>query len=101
MVYLYQQSKSPQHVYRGSVEECNKAHAGTCPQNHAEGRQAHDRRAAAALSGYLYAFPSVWVCEELSLTSQLAECSHTATVCASSKQNTIRKWLKFARLLPL
>ena len=56
VVYLYQQSKSPQHVYRGSVEECNKAHAGTCPQDHAQGRQAHDRRAAAALSGYLY-FP--------------------------------------------
>jgi len=25
--------KSPQNVCRGSVEECNQAHAGTCPQN--------------------------------------------------------------------
>ena len=25
--------KSPQVVCQGSVEECNQAHAGTCPQN--------------------------------------------------------------------
>ena len=31
----------------------------------AQGRQARDRRAAAALSGYLYVLESsVWVCEE-------------------------------------
>ncbi len=58
MVYLYQQSKSPQNVCRGSVEECNQAHAGTCPQNQAQGRQARDRRAEAALSGCLYVLES-------------------------------------------
>ncbi len=37
---------------RGSVEECNQAHVGTGPQNQAQGRQARDRRAEAALAGY-------------------------------------------------
>ena len=38
---------------RGSVEECSQAYAGTCPQNQAQGRQAHDRRAEVALAGCL------------------------------------------------
>jgi len=50
--------KSPQNACRGSVEECNQAHAGTCPQNQAQGRQARDRRAEAALAGYLYVLES-------------------------------------------
>jgi len=45
--------KGPQNVCRGSVEECNQAHVGTGPQNQAQGRQARDRRAEAALAGYL------------------------------------------------
>ena len=50
---------------RGSVEECNQAHAGTYSQNQAQGRQARNWRAEAALSGYLYVLESsVWVCEE-------------------------------------
>ena len=54
--------KSPQSVCRGSVEECIQAHAGTCPQNQAQGRQARDRRAEAAVSGFLYVLESsVWV----------------------------------------
>ena len=54
--------KSPQSVCRGSVEECIQAHAGTCPQNQAQGRQARDRRAGAAVSGFLYVLESsVWV----------------------------------------
>ena len=48
--------KSPQHVCRGSVEECSQAHAGTCPQNQAQGRQARDRRAEVA--GCLYVLES-------------------------------------------
>jgi len=40
-------------VCRGSFEECNQAHAGTCPQNQAQGKQARDRRAEAALAGCL------------------------------------------------
>jgi len=52
--------KGPQNVCRGSVEECNQAQAGTGPQNQAQGRQARDRRAEAALAGYLYVLdPSV------------------------------------------
>jgi len=50
--------KSPQNACRGSVEECNQAHAGTCPQNQAQGRQARDWRAEAALAGYLYVLES-------------------------------------------
>ncbi len=46
---------------RGSVEECIQAHAGTCPQNQAQGRQARDWRAEAAVSGFLYVLESsVW-----------------------------------------
>ena len=50
--------ESPQNVCRGSVEECNQAHAGICPQNQAQGRQARDRRAEAALAAYLYVVES-------------------------------------------
>jgi len=50
--------KSPQNVCRGSFEECNQAQAGTCPQNQAQGRQARERRAEAALAGCLYVLES-------------------------------------------
>ena len=54
---------SLQNVCRGSAEGCNQAHAGACPQNQAQDRQARDRRAEAALPGYLYVLESsVWVC---------------------------------------
>ena len=40
------------------LEECSQAHAGTCPQNQAQGRQACDRRAEVALAGCLYVLES-------------------------------------------
>ncbi len=61
--YIYiNKVESPQNVCRGSVEEGIQAHAGTCPQNQAQGKQARDRRAGAAVCGFLYVLESsVWV----------------------------------------
>ena len=65
ITYTYISSlKSPQNVCRESVAECNQAHASTCSQNQAQGRQARDQCTEAALSGYLYVLESsVWVCK--------------------------------------
>jgi len=50
--------RSPQNLCRGSFEECTQVQADTCPHNQAQGRQACDRRAEAALAGCLYVLES-------------------------------------------
>ena len=53
--YIYiSRVKRPQNVCRCFVEECNQAYAGLVHTNQAQGRQAHDWRAEAALAGYLF-----------------------------------------------